>query len=118
MQASSVLLKAKGAYSTWFLLYNDFPKNRRYVLGSKIEHYFLEFLESIFTSLYLPPQQKIVRLTIAIATLDSIKFFLQIAWEYKCIPNEKYIILSEQLNEIGRMLGGWKKGLEKKTPAR
>jgi len=75
-------------------------------------------LENIFISIYLPPELKISKLTIAISKLDGVKFFLQIAWENKCIPNSKYSILSEQLNEIGRMLGGWKKGLEKKTPVK
>lgn len=73
-------------------------------------------MENIFVSIYLPPEQKILRLTIAISKLDGVKFFLQIAWENKCIPNEQYSNLSESLNEVGRMLGGWKKGLEKKTP--
>lgn len=43
------------------------------------------------------------------------KFFLQIAWEIKALDNKKYIMLSECLNEIGRMLGGWIKGLKSKT---
>ena len=90
---------------------------RRYTLGGKIEHYFLELLESIFIALYLPRERKIDRLTVAIAKLDGVKFFLQLAWENKCLAQDKYIGLSEQLNEVGRMLGGWKKGLEKKTPA-
>ena len=78
----------------------------------------MALLENIFISIYLPPEQKIPMLITAISKLDGVKFFLQIAWENKCLPNEKYTMLSEQLNEIGRMLGGWKKGLEmkKKTP--
>ncbi|NCA94382.1 MAG: four helix bundle protein [Sphingobacteriia bacterium] len=49
--------------------------------------------------------------------LDILKFFSQLAWENKLIPNDKYIELSERLLEIGRMLGGWRKGLlEKKLP--
>ncbi|OGI65472.1 hypothetical protein A3A95_02675 [Candidatus Nomurabacteria bacterium RIFCSPLOWO2_01_FULL_39_18] len=112
--APSALLKAKTAYSLWFQIYNDFPKAHRYTLGGKIENYFLGLLENIFISIYLPPETKIARLVTAISKLDGIKFFLQIAWENKCIPNEKYSTLSEHLQEIGRMLGGWKKGLEKK----
>jgi len=46
-----------------------------------------------------------------------LKFFLQIAWEIKALENKKYIALSEKLNEVGKMLGGWRKGLENKTPA-
>ena len=85
-------------------------------MGGKIEDYFLALLENIFISIYLPPETKISRLSIAISKLDGVKFFLQIAWENKCVPMEKYLELSEQLNEIGRMLGGWRKGLENKTP--
>ena len=107
--------KEKTAYSLWFLIYNDFPKAHRYILGGKIEDYFLGLLENIFISIYLTPEQKIPRLVIAISKLDGVKFFLQIAWENKCLSNEKYSTLSGNLNEIGRMLGGWKKGLEKKN---
>lgn len=114
--APSALLKAKIAYSSWFKVYNDFPKAHRYILGGKIEDYFLGLLENIFITLYLPTEQKVSRLTIAISKLDGVKFFLQISWENKCVSNEKYAQLSENLDEIGRMLGGWKKGVEKKTP--
>jgi len=44
--------------------------------------------------------------------LDLLKFFLQIAWEIKSLDNKKYILLSERLNEIGKMLGGWIKALK------
>jgi hypothetical protein len=43
--------------------------------------------------------------------------FLQIAWEFKTIDNNKYITLSRHLDEIGKMIGGWIKGLQNKTPA-
>ena len=109
-------MKTKTAYSLWFSIYNDFPKAHRYTLGGKIENYFLGLLENIFISIYLPPETKIPRLIIAISKLDGIKFFLQIAWENKCMQDNKYIALSLQLEEIGKMLYGWKKGLEKKTP--
>lgn len=56
----------------------------------------------------------------AISKLDGVKFFLQIAWENKCLKDDRYLNLSEKLEEIGKMLGGWKKGVEekqkKKTP--
>jgi hypothetical protein len=93
-----------------------FPKAHRYILGGKIEDYFLGILENIFISIYLPPETKIPRLTIVISKLDGVKFFLQIAWENKCVKDDNYSLLSEHLQEIGRMLGGCKKGLEKKTP--
>lgn len=115
--APSVLTKTKIAYSLWFVVFNDFPKVHRPTLGRKIEHYFLELMEIIFVSIYLPPEHKMLKLLLAISKLDNLKFFLQLAWENKCISEKRYSMLSEQLQEIGRIVGGWKKGLEKKTPA-
>ena len=45
------------------------------------------------------------------AKLDLLKLFLQISWEIKALDNKRYIALSEKLDEIGRMLGGWQKQL-------
>lgn len=110
-----MLLKAKSAYALWFSILNNFPKVHRYTLGGKIENYFLELLECIFISLYLPSNQKVVQLAVAIAKLDGLKFFLQHAWENKCITQTAYAELSEHLVEIGRMLYGWKRGIETKN---
>ena len=113
-------MKSKAAYALWFKLLVDSPKPFRLNLGGKIDGYFLELLEYIFISLYLPPEQKVARLATATSKLDGVKFFLQLAWENKCVQNEKYLCLSEQLEEVGRMIGGWKKGIEAKmkTPAK
>jgi len=61
--------------------------------------------------------QKIPFLQQATAKLDLAKFFLHTLWEIKALDNKKYILLSEKLNEIGKMLGGWMRGLEKRNPA-
>ena len=116
--APSVLVKGKITYALWFSLYAQFPKTHRYTLGGKIESYFLDLLELIFISLYLSCEQKIPKLMLAISKLEGIKFFLQLAWENKCISQTQYIQLSELLAEMGRILYGWKQGLEKKTPAK
>ncbi|MFA5777205.1 MAG: four helix bundle protein [Parcubacteria group bacterium] len=79
---------------------------------------FIEILELAFTASYLPPEQKIILLGKVISKMDSLKFFIQLAWENKLIPNNKFLELSKNLEEIGRMLGGWKKGLlQKLSPA-
>lgn len=109
-----VLVKAKSAYATWFAIVPGIPKLYRYTLGAKVEDAFLELLEMIFISLYLPPDRKVDKLRFAIAKLDSVKFFVQLAWENRCMSNEKYALLGAALDEVGRMLGGWKKGVETK----
>ena len=54
----------------------------------------------------------------AIAKCDVLKFFLQIGWEQKIIDHKQYSNLILLLEEVGKMLGGWKRNLEEKTPTR
>ena len=114
----SVIIKEKEAYQYWQTLYRDLPKTERFNLGQKISQIFIEILELNFTAAYLPPDQKIILLTKTLSRLDILKFFVQLAWESKLTSTEKHLELSKKLEEIGRMLGGWRKGLlQKKTPA-
>ncbi|MEK7116897.1 MAG: four helix bundle protein, partial [Patescibacteria group bacterium] len=84
--------------------------------GQKIENIFLLVLEMTFSLVYLPPEPKIIMLSKTISRLDVLKFFIQIAWENKLISTEQHIEMSQKLEEIGRQLGGWRKGLETKLP--
>ena len=105
----------KETYMFWLALHHNFPKVERFGIGQKIEQSCLTALELTFSLSYLPPEQKIPLLNRAISRLDVVKFFVQLAWESKLIPTDKYSELLLQLEEIGRQLGGWKKGLETKN---
>jgi len=114
----AVIQKEKEAYQSWQVLNRDMPKTERFSLGQKISQLFIQMLEYTFTAAYLPVDKKIILLGKIIPRHDVLKFFVQIAWESKFIPTEKYLDLSQKLEEIGRQLGGWKNGLiQKKTPA-
>lgn len=110
-----VLEKTKTTYILWFNYREYFPKKSRYTLGDKIDRLFLTLLDLINLASYQKPEDKIITLTKSILTLDSLKFFLQLSFETKLLDTEKYITLSEHLQELGRMLGGWRKGLETKN---
>jgi len=51
----------------------------------------------------------------ASSKLDTLKFFLQVAWDLKAIDNNKYAALSAPLVEVGKMLGGWRKQIADAT---
>lgn len=38
-----------------------------------------------------------------------------ILWEAKSLDNKKYIALSVKIDEVGKMLGGWKGQLDKQN---
>ena len=96
-------------------LAKDFPKTSRHTLGNKIDDHILNMLSYIYLATYQPPIEKTVTLARAITQLDLAKFFFSITWESQIVPDNHYVKLSADLDEIGRMLGGWKKGLETKN---
>jgi hypothetical protein len=83
----------------------------------KIDNLFIETIESISMAVFLQKEKKIPYVKKAIIKLDSIKIFLEIAWEIKALEDNKYIKISETLVEPGKMLGGWHNQLLKQTPA-
>ena len=99
-------------YKLWHEYLKNFPKSSRYSLGGKIDQLFVEIAELLYLASYLSREKKLPYLQKAIPKLDLLKFFLQVAWELKELENKKYIALSEPLNEIGRMLGGWVRKIE------
>lgn len=110
-----VLEKTKATYILWFNYRDTFPKKSRYTLGDKIDKLFLDILELLNLATYQKLEDKLLTLSKTILKLDALKFFLMISWEVKLLDNQKYIALSEQLQELGRMIGGWKKGLGTKV---
>ena len=82
---------------------------------NKIDALCLETLEYLFNASHAAKSNKLNYLNTANQKLDLCKFFLQLAGEKKIIKNEKYIPLSDPLQEIGRMLGGWIRQIERET---
>ena len=87
-------------------------------MGGKIEGLFADLIEYSYTAGYLPKTEKLPFISQAINKLNLLNFFLQIAWELKAIDNNKYQNISLLLNEIGRMLGGWRNKIKNETSAR
>jgi len=108
----SLIQKLVQTYKLWHSFLPLFPKSSRYTLGAKLDSLFLEMVELIIKASYSDKGGKLISLTSGSFKLDLLKFFLQIAWEIKALDNKKYIRLSEKLNEIGKMLGGWIKSLK------
>lgn len=108
----SIIQKLVAIYKLWHELLSKFPKHSKYSLGLKIDSLFLETIEFIVKANYADKIEKLISLKRASVKLDLLKFFLQISWEVKSLDNKKYILLSEKLNEVGKMLGGWIKSIK------
>jgi hypothetical protein len=110
-----ILQKAKSAYLLWYQYYQVIPKTHRYSLGQKIDNFFVDAIEAICTATFLPKKEKSSYVNLAIRKIDILKIFLMILWETKSLDNKKYITLSLKIDEVGKMLGGWRGQLLKQN---
>ncbi|MFZ4500073.1 MAG: four helix bundle protein [Minisyncoccia bacterium] len=116
-QTPLVLVRAKESYEVWHKHLVNINRVDRYTIGAKIDEVFLSLLENIFRGIYA--HDKFEKLSVVSQSLgknDLLKFFLQIGWEQKVVDHKIYGALILKLDEVGRMLNGWKKNLQEKTP--
>jgi hypothetical protein len=117
-QTPLVLVKIKEAYRIWHKNLVNLNRLDRYTIGAKIDECFLSLLELIFRACFAYDKfEKLSLISQAIGKSDLLKFFLQLGWEQKVIDHKNYGSVVLLLEEIGRMLGGWKKNIQEKTPA-
>ena len=93
-------------------------RDERFGIGAKIDALLLDLLEVLRKASFVDTASKPALLGTGINTADSLRFFLQIAWESRLIPNKQYEDLASAVEEIGRMTGGWRKGILSKTPSK
>ena len=110
-----MLQKLKTSYLLWHSYHQTLPKDQRYSLGQRIDSLFIEAIESVAIAAFLSQTEKPPYVRLAIRKVDTLKILLMILWETKSIDDKKYIVLSEHLNEIGKMLGGWIGQLQKQN---
>ena len=91
----------------------NFPKTKRYGLGQKLDQIAIKLIELIIRASYLQREQKPPILEKSIVSVDVLKILIRLAKDNKALDNKKYLQLESNLQEIGRMLGGWKRSITK-----
>lgn len=95
------------------------PKAARYTMGARIENKFLDLLETAYLAYFSEKDKKPEKIAECIFITDILKFLISTAWEGKFISHKHFEDIAVKLDEIGKMLWGWKKSLDKsplKTP--
>lgn len=78
---------------------------------------FNDLIEHILLAGYAGSDQKYTFVVRAATKLDLLKFFMQVAWEVRCLDKKAYAMLLTPLSEIGKDIGGWQKYLQTKQPS-
>lgn len=84
-----------------------FPKKDRFTIGQKSEQTTLKILELLFAANAAANQKRLVLLERVDLKLKILKTLIRLAHDVRALDQKKYLMLEEQLFEIGRMLGGW-----------
>ncbi len=72
-------------------------------------------IEYCFLASYSSLGDKLMYIDKAISRCDLLKLLLLLAFETKDLDIKKYIHISEELAEAGKMLGGWRRQAIQKT---
>jgi hypothetical protein len=117
---SSILNRIKDGYLIWMNIVPHIPKTARYTIGVRIENKFLNLLELAYAAYFIEKEKKEEKISMCIFELDILKFLISTSWEAKCISHKQYEDIAANLDEVGKMLWGWKKSLnsDKKNRAR
>lgn len=84
-------------------------KLSRYTLGAKIDILFIDTIEYILLAGYAPKTQTLSILKRASTKLDTLKYFLQKAWEMDLLQSPKYMSIATPIVQTGSQLGAWMK---------
>jgi four helix bundle protein len=106
-----IVQKVYDFYCEFYKFYPNIPKQDRYVLGEKIQKITLELFEDLISASHQGKNEKLECLSKAATKLDLLKNLLRLAEDVEAIPTKRYLSFSENLQEIGRMLGGWIRSL-------
>lgn len=94
-------------YRNFYGFRNSVPKKDRYTLWQKCENILLETMENILLASQISKAEKLSVLEKASLKLNLFRIFVRLSKEVKAIDNKKYLLLQDNTDEVGRMLGGW-----------
>lgn len=89
---------------------DQFPRNRRFTLGERIETGLLIVLENLIVATYQKSQ--IEPLKTANLQLDIVRHLWRLSHGLQAISHQTYGNGSERLTELGCQIGGWRKHRE------
>lgn len=83
------------------------PKRDRFTWGSKTEGIALQIISLANEASYLQKATKRPTLIRLSQQIDLLKIILRLGYDLRILDQKKYIARQAELQELGRMVGGW-----------
>ena len=84
-----------------------FPRQHRFVLGERLERTLYNLLETLIQAKY--SRERMLLLNEANLKLEILRFQMRLAKDLHCLQVKSYGFAAKQINEIGKLVGGWLK---------
>jgi hypothetical protein len=88
-------------------LIGKFPRDQKFIIGDRFENELLDILEMSVEAYYTDRSNKLGILKKVNIKLEKTRYIVRLCNDLKLISQDRYGYLSERLNEIGKMVGGW-----------
>jgi len=104
---SPIFVKTE-VFMLWLLNHTaDFPKHERFRLGKRIDDALFNFHLALTQAVYQTDVQ--ANLRNADLHLNLLRTYFRLALEMQYTTPNQFAYIAEQVDEIGRLLGGWQK---------
>jgi hypothetical protein len=112
MESLPIINKGYDLYKAMNGICNQLPKRWRYGLAVSLENSLLDCLENLIMAKNAPKALKAGYLIKASSKLEVSRFKIRLLLESKLANETKLFQAQGQLDEVGRMLGGWLKATQ------
>ncbi len=111
MEKENIILKMFELIKYSIPLLEKLPRTQKFVLGDRMEVKMLEIQEQLIAAYYTKNNKSALLHNVNIS-LEQLRYLIRLVHEMRYISTEKYGVISEKVNEIGKMCGGWIKSLQ------
>ena len=102
-----IFKKTYDLYKLFHELRNKANKQDRFTIFAKTENILLNIIEGILEASELNKNEKLPILKKTSTKLNMLRVFVRLMKDTKSVDLKSYSHLEENVDEIGRMLGGW-----------
>ncbi|VVB53161.1 23S rRNA-intervening sequence protein [uncultured archaeon] len=102
-----IFKKAYELYKKFYTFRSTVSKQDRFTIWQRCEGIILDILEGLLSASQLSRCDKLPILEKVSLKLNFLRVFVRLMKEVKTIDNKKYVLLQEDVDEVGKMLGGW-----------
>jgi hypothetical protein len=95
-----------------YRIIRQFPREYKYTLGKELQQIMWQILDEIMRTNSLPDEEKKKGLNKISELFDMFKVRFRLAYEIGALSKPKFCIAQKQIEEIGKMIGGWQRWIK------